>query len=1045
MNHKILLAALVLGLVFMAGHARAATLFVNGKAAQPGSGTSWATPFSDLNTALAAAAKGDQIWVAAGTYTPTADPNREATFQLREDVAVYGGFDGTETDLSKRNVKKNQTTLSGDLGVPGMPEDNAYHVVTGANGARIDGFSITGGYSQNTGWQGDSTLSVHTLTAAPQHGLGAGMLNFKSAPVVANCVFQDNHALMGGAVYSLTGATDTATPSPQFLNCTFWQNSALVGGGGVANQLSAPLFVSCEFDSNLAEATGGGMLNDFGSTPRLLNTIFRNNEAQNGGGMANQGTSAPTLYYSTFTGNRSTASGPAIFQGAGTNTTVLLKTVVWGNECDCADTRFANSDTSTIRVEDSTIQNGYDGKSVFQANPGLDRQSETMLNTGFKTNGHRFRPSKLDSRLKGIDRYAIAADMPVFDPSYTVTLAPAVIEKIQALNVPAPTPAPAMTAEPAPTPLAEPAPRAEVPPVAKPTPAAPKALTAGPATPAAKTAPATPAPEAAPAASAPAPKALAMTTPPPSATTDRPAKRPDGPPSTQTVLQELDLDGNGCITINEARGALTQQFWRVDNNGDGCLSERELSRFTKQHPKTNKSAAQRPPAPVGQPAPKATPKVRQVTPPPPTAAPVTQQAAAPALPKSAAAAPQGVSAPVGPSTGYTLFAPIGGTETYLVNMQGDVVKTWRGTDRSSGAVYLLNNGNLLRTVSPAPGEVRTPFVGEGVQGGIIQEISPRGQIVWEYSYVDNKVRQHHDIEPLPNGNVLILAWELKAQGQLAAVGASVRNHPDQKIWAEHIVEVRKSGPRSGYIVWEWHAWDHLVQNTDKSAPNFATPSRMPQRIDVNYNPRRIPDWQHANSIDYSPISNQIVVSLRNMNEIWVIDHSTTSEQAASSSGGIMHRGGDLLFRWGNPAAYGSSAPQVLFSQHDARWTKGRKPGDESITLFNNGNRRHKQSDVIEIKPAYYLRSTQLDAKVVWSYLEKGGEPFYAGDISGAQRLPNGNMLICEGTAGRLFEVDAQGKTVWTYQHEAGGNGPGDHIFRATRIPDVHPGVRRLIQ
>lgn len=542
-----------------------------------------------------------------------------------------------------------------------------------------------------------------------------------------------------------------------------------------------------------------------------------------------------------------------------------------------------------------------------------------------------------------------------------------------------------------------------------------------------------------------------MVTPPPSST-NAPAKRPQSPPSSQTVLQDLDLDGNGCITINEARGPLEQQFWRVDNNGDGCLSAVELARFEKRHPKGRK--------PLAQSAPKAAPQVRKpntqtsalqaptphtVTPPTRSVARAPQPVVSTKQPAAAAATPRAVRAPVGPSTGYTLFAPMGGKETYLLNMQGEVVKTWRGTDRSSGSVYLLNNGNLLRTVSPAPGEVRTPFVGKGVQGGIIQEISPRGQIVWEYSYVDNKVRQHHDIEPLPNGNVLILAWELKTQNDLNAVGASVRNHPDKKVWAEHIVEVRKSGPRSGYIVWEWHAWDHLVQNTDKSAANFATPSRMPQRIDVNYNPRRIADWHHANSIDYNPLSNQIVLSLRNLGEIWVIDHSTTTEQAASSSGGLMRRGGDLLFRWGNPAAYGSSAPQILFGQHDARWIPGDKPGDETITVFNNGNMRHKQSDVIEIKPAYYLRSTQLDAKVVWSYLDRGGKPFYADHISGAQRLPNGNMLICEGTAGRLFEVNAHGKTVWTYTHASDGSGPGDHIFRATRIPENHPGVRRLIQ
>ena len=395
------------------------------------------------------------------------------------------------------------------------------------------------------------------------------------------------------------------------------------------------------------------------------------------------------------------------------------------------------------------------------------------------------------------------------------------------------------------------------------------------------------------------------------------------------------------------------------------------------------------------------------------------------------------------SKGYTLFAPIGGTETYLIDMDGNVVREWTGTDRSSGAVYLLNNGNLLRNVTPKEDELRTPFDGPGVIGGIIQEVSPRGQVVWEYAYAGTEVRQHHDIAPMPNGNVLLLAWELKTRSDIAAAGGSVRNHPDNVIWAEHIVEVRKSGPRSGIIVWEWHSWDHLVQDSDKDAPNFASPSRLPQRIDLNHNPLRSPDWHHADSIDYNPIADQIVISVRNLNEIWIIDHSTSSSQAASDTGGIMHRGGDLLLRWGNPATWGGTGRQVLFGQHDATWITGTRPGDETILIFNNGDRKTGKSDVIEIKPAYYFKSTRLEADVVWSYAEQGGAPFLAEHGSGAQRLKSGNTLICDGTGARLFEVDQKARTVWEYRHQPTGSGTGSRISRATRIQGDHPGLRGL--
>lgn len=971
----------VLVLLFLAGPTHAKTIYVNQNTTL-GDGTSWGTPLASLSDALGQAVPGDQVWVAQGAYLPTKGTDRKGTFRLPDGVEVYGGFSGSETDPTKRDIKRNPTILSGDIGAPGVLEDNVYHVVTAKGKGVLDGFTISEGYSANVPWMNRDHLTPASVASGYHQGMGAGILIFKGAPAVRNCVIRDNHALIGGGVYVMSSTKDTplstAPDSPQFTDCVFWQNSALGHGGGAANLLrTAPLYVSCVFDSNVADIQGGGMFNDFGAAPKLLNTLFRNNEAESGGGIANNGSAHPVLFYSTLTGNRAHQSGPAIHQSEGQpNTTMLLKSVVWDNACNCQDIRFFNGPPSEIRVRESVIQGGYQGKSVFQANPGLNRQSVTLLNSGYKTDGHRFRKDKLRHRLRDVGRFEKTGNLPEFDPTYVAVIDPRLL---------------ATVATPAPGPKAAPT-----------TPPAPE-LKSDHVVP-----------------ESPRPKAIASPKTPPS-----PA--PASQPESAQAMRDMDFDGNGLLTINEARGPLQQHFWRVDINGDGFVSPAELKKFNAGRHKRTKT-------------------------PPRTQHPVQAQTVHPAPRKTIQTASRPQAAPAiakqptpqaGGSTGYTLFAPINGRKTYLIDKDGNVSKEWANRERSSGAVYLLDNGNLLRSVSPDKNEVQSPFEGPDVNGGIIQEVSPRGQVVWEYVYANKDVRQHHDIEPLPNGNVLLLAWELKTGADIQTAGGAVRNHPDGHLWAEHIVEIRKSGPRSGVIAWEWHAWDHLVQDTDNNAPNYANPARLPQRIDLNYNPGRSADWHHANSIDYNPVVDQIVISLRNTNEIWIIDHSTSTAQAASNAGGIMHRGGDLLFRWGNPAAWGGTRKRALSGQHDATWITGSKPGDETILVFNNGSRRTGKSDIIEIKPAYYFKSTRLEADVVWSYTKQGGTPFFADHASGAQRLENGNTLVCDGVGVRLFEVTPDGKTVWQYLQPNGSTGDG--LFRATRIKADHPGLKRLLR
>ncbi len=381
--------------------------------------------------------------------------------------------------------------------------------------------------------------------------------------------------------------------------------------------------------------------------------------------------------------------------------------------------------------------------------------------------------------------------------------------------------------------------------------------------------------------------------------------------------------------------------------------------------------------------------------------------------KSERIAPSRASAP-----GYTLFAPMRSTTTYLIDNTGQTVHTWNSDYTPGLAVYLLPDGNLLRTAS-LPRKTSSPFTGRGTNGGIIQEIDPGGDVVWEYRYASDSVKQHHDIEPLPNGNILLLAWELKDAAALEAAGANPKVHTAKQIWSEHIVEIKKKGRSEAEIIWEWHAWDHLVQEYKKDSHSYGRVVQHPERIHLNYSaaPRGKADWLHANSVDYNAEKDQILVSIHGFGEVWIIDHSTTIEEAAGRTGGRWGNGGDLLFRWGNPAACGVKGPRQLTAQHDARWIPDGYPGAGNILIFNNGSPRGRspRSTVLEITPVDYSRSAGVAAEVAWSYGATGTDSFYAQNISGAHRLQNGNTLICSGPQGRFFEVTADdGRTVWEY-------------------------------
>ena len=312
----------------------------------------------------------------------------------------------------------------------------------------------------------------------------------------------------------------------------------------------------------------------------------------------------------------------------------------------------------------------------------------------------------------------------------------------------------------------------------------------------------------------------------------------------------------------------------------------------------------------------------------------------------------------------------------------------------------------------------------------VSEFDPDGNPLWQYN-----LAVHHDFLKMPNGNVLMIAGAGKTREQAIAAGANPEFVHEKGISHDYLVEVRPQGASGGEVVWEWSAWDHLVQDFDPSKENYGAVAEHPELIDLNFllksvgnRPRPpVKDWLHTNAIDYNPGLDQIMLSPRHFSELWIIDHSVTTEEARGHSGWNNGMGGDLLYRWGNPRAYrhGTLADQRLFWQHQTHWIPPGLPGAGNILLFNNCNEspgyERLYSSVDEIVPPMdgyrYRRADNVaypPAEPEWTYVAETPSDFYAPNNSGTQRLPNGNTLIADGPAGTIFQATRDGRIVWKY-------------------------------
>ena len=337
--------------------AHAATI-VRVKPGGTGNGSSWATA-KDLAPALLSARDGAELWVAAGIYTPTTidvDP-RMATFTMKSNVAIYGGFAGSETQRSERNWVTNVVTLSGDLlgndnstvsATEPTRRDNSYHVVTGATSAILDGVTISGGNANMSGNSkgggmynyrtSNSTLTNVTFSRNIASGGGGGMYNYRTSTLtLTNVAFSRNIASDGGGMYN-------DSSSPTLTNITFSDNRASGSGGGMYNYFSSPWLINVTISGNSA-SDGGGMSNDIDSNPTLTNVTISGNSAThgNGGGMSNSGN--PTLYNVTISGNIASSSGGGTYNhGAIT----IQNSILWGNTAPNGTEIFDAHAASTV-------------------------------------------------------------------------------------------------------------------------------------------------------------------------------------------------------------------------------------------------------------------------------------------------------------------------------------------------------------------------------------------------------------------------------------------------------------------------------------------------------------------------------------------------------------------------------------------------------------------------------------------------------------------------------------------------------------------------
>ena len=344
---------------------------------------------------------------------------------------------------------------------------------------------------------------------------------------------------------------------------------------------------------------------------------------------------------------------------------------------------------------------------------------------------------------------------------------------------------------------------------------------------------------------------------------------------------------------------------------------------------------------------------------------------------------------------------LGAKSSAVINKQGEIVEEYAFENSLGNDLEVLPNDEFLGIFKL---NQRTDFKFGG-SGGILRHVTADQQILWEYTIASKTELAHHDLEHLPNGNLITIVWEEISTEEAQALGAQTQG----PIYTEKLVEIN---PNTNKIVWQWRSVEHLVQNVNETASTYGSIRQNPRKIDINYNSDLVSgDWMHANGIVYDQSRDLIFMTVNFYDEVWVINHSTTIAQASTSLGGNYAVGGDLVYRFGNPATYGSETPPIFDRVHHPNFSN---EAHTQMLFFSNGGTNKEQSTVFELQlpnqlildPDHEYLPTE-----VWRFTDP---ELYNRIVSGAIKLPNGNVLICEGDFG-FWEVTPAGQVVWKMQ------------------------------
>jgi len=387
--------------------------------------------------------------------------------------------------------------------------------------------------------------------------------------------------------------------------------------------------------------------------------------------------------------------------------------------------------------------------------------------------------------------------------------------------------------------------------------------------------------------------------------------------------------------------------------------------------------------------------------------------------------------------GYALYNLQNQNTAYLIDKDGNIAHSWSCAKACNYTVKLKDNGNIVRGAVNSGNQLNGAAV-----GGMVQEIDPAGSVVWEYVYSNSQHCSHHDLAVLPNGNVILTAWEVKSTAELTQAG---RSNATSSMWPTHFIELEPDGNGSATIVWEWHIWDHMIQDYNATKDNYGVVEDHPELMDINAvtasgggGPQGGGDWFHTNGVNYNEALDQLVFSSRYASELFIIDHSTTTAEAASHTGGNSGKGGDFLYRWGKPSNYGSTATQTIpAAVHDPRWiTDDGRPNGGYIQFFNNsgGSGGGSVIDAIQAPESgfvyNYSGTSYAPSSYDWRHVclaSNSGQ-------GASERLSNGNTFV-NVSQQYMYEVDQNNNVVWQYNASP---------TKAFRYECDHPGIIALL-